>query len=684
MKSRLIKREFERFLFDRRILFVLFLMLVLNAFAVFADEGSSEYRKNYKKINSELSELEAGDRISFLEERIDSENRKLVNGGDAGYHYSVIQVLKELIVEISDTADYDGYVQGVIDNADLLENVYSDDEGYSGKNLEKTQKDYGRLFGLDVSFTGSRGFSKAVSFRFSMLLFLIYSVYMGAYFVCRDKETNMSLLLDSTSNGGRLLFVRLFVCFATGFFLALLIYLENLFIYQRMYGGNVMAIINKPLQNLQGFTASSFKGSILEYLFLNLVLLALLHLFVVALFSSVYFLTKNRLLSYLLILLILGAEYFSFVKTDSFSARFGFKCYNIFSVLFFNESVRKYVLVSVFSKPVEWRIVIIPVLATCTLAVLLLCYAASRSRFKGVVITIPSLHFPKRQSGLVLKEARKLFIDCMLVPVLFAGILFSLEYGKKQKDIVYTVEDAYYRSYVREFTGKLDSERLKEIEAEKQNITELREKYSGSELYSDRLRDVESREIALMRVENDCNYLKTRKDSWLVYNKGYECLFYSRTNEIILMCIALVMTCLVSAFYWEMEHHSNVVSILTASGTGWKKIRGIKCMMLGVMSAFISLAVYLPEFYEISGNYKIGTLSFPAYSLKSLESAPSFMSFGLFLAIVMIARFAVLYVYAVLMEKIVVRFKSVMASVVVGLMAAAPVPIAIMFVFSQI
>ena len=86
MKSRLIKREFERFLFDIRILFVLFLMLVLNVFAVLADEGSSEYRKNYKKINSELSEIEAGDRISFLEERIDSENRKLVNGGDAGYH----------------------------------------------------------------------------------------------------------------------------------------------------------------------------------------------------------------------------------------------------------------------------------------------------------------------------------------------------------------------------------------------------------------------------------------------------------------------------------------------------------------------------------------------------------------------------------------------------------------------
>ena len=174
MKNRLLKREFLRYLFDRKILFVFIILLVLNAFTVFADEGTLDYSKNYRKLNKELESIRPEERVSFLEERMDRENKEqLFDNENTEVNYSVLLVCRDLLTEISETADYDSYVKGVIENAEMLESIYSENEDQSKQKLEKTKKDYKKLFGLDVSYTASRGFSKAVSSRITMLLFLV-------------------------------------------------------------------------------------------------------------------------------------------------------------------------------------------------------------------------------------------------------------------------------------------------------------------------------------------------------------------------------------------------------------------------------------------------------------------------------------------------------------------------------
>jgi len=393
-------------------------------------------------------------------------------------------------------------------------------------------------------------------------------------------------------------------------------------------------------------------------------------------------LLKNRFVTCLLFGAIFGAEYYAFISIDNFSSLFKFKCYNVFSVLFWNETVSKYVLVPFFGKNVEWRVIVIPLLIISVSMMAGLCCLAERSMNAGLKTPGIRWNFGLRQHKFIFKESRKMLIDSVFVLALIVCFFTSSYAGAKKKDVVYTAEDAYYRNYAKDFSGELDEEKKAMIAEEKEKISAEKEKYTEAGYFMEnKLRDCEYREEALRRIEEDVSYLETKKGAWIVYEKGYEELFNNRNTEILLMCITICMACICSVLFWSMEYHGEMKELLVPTSLGWKKIRRTKQCVTVVMALFLVLAIYLPFMFNVVKEYGIKKIGFPAYSIKALTDLPSFVSFGLFMAFVMFLRFLTISVYTLLLEKIVKAQKSALRSIMTGLIAGTLVPIVIILLF---
>ena len=140
-----------------------------------------------------------------------------------------MEVLKEIKNQASYAANYSGYIQGIINNAQQMQNfaVFSDKGSFSYANIKKTEHDYSRVADLELGITNNRAVEEFTAYYYTFyisaaaVLFIIYRCF-------EERDNGLWELVHSTKNGrAGIAFIRLTIITFGSLAVTALLYLST-------------------------------------------------------------------------------------------------------------------------------------------------------------------------------------------------------------------------------------------------------------------------------------------------------------------------------------------------------------------------------------------------------------------------------------------------------------------------
>jgi hypothetical protein len=252
---------------------------------------------------------------------------------------------------------------------------------------------------------------------------------------------------------------------------------------------------------------------------------------------------------------------------------------------------------------------------------------------------------------------RNLFIVIIMILCLFFFI-------PKQNDYISSKEDAYYRMFIKEYSGEATADKLESIRGK---LTELESLNAGeaddAELkYWDKtpdLDDSDSIRIALEEIEEYGNYLLQNGGSFML-DEGMALASGTGGNqeEKILFLISAFIVIFMTANVWSVEYDSGMNVLINISYAGGKKITNTKKLITAINIILVFVLINFSFYYSIFSAYGTHGILYPACSVRTMSQIPAFISILTYLIIKNIIKMFILCVTGALVLSISKRIKN--------------------------
>ena len=727
---RLIKNELARLITCRFLVGALLVLLCLNlAFAIRYRVDPYIPNRAYRQISADLTQYGAEQGsdalLAYLHEKVEEYSVYLSlargeapdaeeSGNVAAYirkyqdqtyelrytdHvYWELQVYQSQLDQVSSVQGYGQYLEQIRQNAERIQTVsiFADPDSFAYRNSVKAEEAYGRMEGVCPVYDTSYGIVSATDNRITDLSLVACILLITVYLLVGQKSTGLQSIVRSCKNGGFKLVVSqlaalLLVCIVgTAVFTGV-----NLCVGAVQFG---LGDLGRPIQSVEGFLGCTLRVSVLGYLLLFWLEKSLALFAVAAVAAFLCMVAKSDVAVFFSMALVTAVEAILFFTISPLSYLSGLKYLNLASAVQTNGILKKYANIHFFSFPLDMRAA-----TFVTIGAVVLLFA-SLTVWRYVKRDTPAWSsgklsemlnrlnpFKHRISAHIWgHEAYKVLIANKAIWILLAFVLIQFyHYGTYRRP--YDLDDAYFQEYTQKVEGLTPQEAWVFVQEEQErfdrvysDIDKLIQRYASGELtemqYNAVLASLQSElatERAFSMLTQRLEYLDAHCPSGgVVYDTGYSLLYRlspQTFDQPILAALFLVL-CISPILAYDRE--KSVCGIIRATRFGRTKARFYQWLYGFVIGAAVMCIAYFPLFLNVSRVYGLGDLSLPVQSLPAFAAFPFSITLGGFLVLVYGLRLLVTWIGVCLLMGVSSRCKSVVASMILGLVATG-VPLGI-------
>lgn len=558
-----------------------------------------------------------------------------------------MEVLKEIKNQASYADNYSGYIQGIINNAQQMQNfaVFSDKGSFSYANIKKTEHDYSRVADLELGITNNRAVEEFTAYYYTFyisaaaVLFIIYRCF-------EERDNGLWELVHSTKNGRKgIAFIRLAIITFGSLAVTALLYLSAFIVSVFVYG---WPELSSPVQSIESYKKFTYLLSQGQVILFNLVFSWLAILSISMILWLLFTICRVRNVALVLTGIITGTEIFLYQNIKDGSVYEVFKKVNIIRFFKINEDFCSYAnigsgqfIITVFQAVMICVFAVIAVSGTAAVAAgicmrpsrktswLEILYEKMWSAYQRIFMYIPMLG----------KEFHKLLISSRGIVVIAAILAVSFYLtgtGLRNFTENETVkEKIYLEQGGQEYSQIIDmvEQRRNEYEEASIYLQQVQEGYGRGEIdfndlmsvsnYAERMK---AQYAALKEFEDKAAYLRELSenkniDGYMMSDRGYNEIFGERSaaRESFLLIALVSGVMLIVSESFILEYSTGMKNIIKSSSKGWKRIFAKKLIVGVLIAALVYFMVYAIDLISLYLNYGMPFMEAPVQSLTFME-----------------------------------------------------------------
>lgn len=622
-------------------------LFAVNLYCLWDTANSGAYSPaEYRRAWDEIMAQPAGERLPFGEEKLAAVKEELKEAGLYATRES--ELYKDVVAELTAENSYEKFVEELGRKKDLITGsvLFRDTEAFSTKSAEKAYGEYAEAKPPVIAEAPSKGV-ELINLTVTDLLAACAGIFACVVLFVREREQDM-VRLQWTLKQGRLrhLWYKLAALFFCSAGLALLFYGSNCLFASVSYG---LGPLDRDIRMVGAYAHSVKEYSVGAWLGLNFGL-KILVLFVMLLLCSVCCTLLKGMVSVVLsfagLLLVEFLLYSGIAATSVYSP---FRYVNLIALFQNQEWLLQYKHINVLGQPVNYgvcAVVLLAVLFVC--AVLGCCFGYLRygkrleHRSGGRLF-----REKKRRSGgtnLLCLELWKALIMQRLLPMVLGLLLLQILIYVRAGNPGISFEEYYYKAYMNRLEGPV-TERTPEV---------------LNEIYTDALEAKSSLALdAYERVAERYEYLKEHGGNF-VYDTGFGVLSgeVQKDKDALLALKLLLVVLLFSASVFSYDPQRRMAGLLHSTVKGERQVPVRKYLICAVFSVLVGVAVYLPDFLQVTKQYEVHGYSYPAVSLPWLMQYGEGVSIGTYLVLLYAVRLLLCPVTVVFIMAVAERLKS--------------------------
>ena len=632
---------------SRLFLSMLVCLLGINLFCLWDTANSGVYSTaEYRKAWDEIMAQPAGARLSFGEENQAAVKEELREAGL--YVTRESKLYEDVVAELRVANSYENFVVELGRKKELITSsvLFKEEDSFSTRSAEKAYAEYTEAELPVIAEAPSKGV-ELINLTVTDLLAACAGIFACVVLFVREREQDM-VRLQWTLKQGRLrhLWYKLAALFFCSAGLALLFYGSNYLFASVSYG---LGPLNRDIRMVEAY-AHSVKGySVGAWLGLNFVL-KILVLFVMLLLCSVCCTLLNGMVSVVLSFAgILLGEFLLYSGIAATSVYSPLRYVNLIALFQNQEWLLQYKHINVFGQPVNYSVCAVVLLAVLFLgAVAGSCFGyrsyGRRLEHRSVIrlrMTKKRMH---GRTNLMLLELWKALIMQRLLPMVLGLLLVQILIYARAGIPGVSIEEYYYKTYMTRMEGPVTEETPELLD----------------EIYQDALETKSSLAIeAYERVAERYEYLKEH-GGYFVHDTGFGVFSgeVEKDKDALLTLKLMLVVLLFSASVFSYDPQKRMAGLLHSTLKGEKQVPVRKYWICAILSVFVGVAVYLPDFLQVAKQYEVHGYSYPAVSLPWLMQYGGGVSIGGYLVLLYAVRLVMCPVAVVFIMAVAERLKS--------------------------
>ncbi len=565
---------------------------------------------------------------------------------------------------------YEKFLDSVEEQAEnMKESLFFQGSKFNRDNLDKTEKIYKNLHGIEVEKDYKDGLRYVTDYRITDILLILAVIGILLHMMIYERSEGFFSLIKPAKNGrGKLISAKYVVMIISILILTLLFFGTNYFIVS---GLGLTGSGAASIQSLEGYMASPYKISVNQYLVLFLLFKSMA---MIAFGSIVFFICvccRNQIYTVLITTAMITGETFLWHNIENYSWISPLKQLNFVTVMDTSAYFNDYINFNLFGKAVSSTIagIVFMLLASgVALFLSVLVFAKEASAEARITKFIRYKHkaesFKGISASLFKGEFKKiLFMQKGLLLIIILLLIQTASYYETPFYMDKT--EVYYKNYSSVLEGKLSPEKEEFLRQEEQRFEELEEelnkqyeRYEKGEIneavlnyYEDELTPSMAETEGFERAEKQYERLKRKegryKDVTYIYETGWDKLLGTEGRKADIFDTLKLFLILLLAFAGAgtCEKQTSAELLIQSSYKGKKSVSRMKhiiCAMYALCAAAITFSFRV---IQIGNYYTLPGLDSSIQSLTVFNETKLSISIGTSIFLIYIAK-AVLAVIA--------------------------------------
>lgn len=367
--------------------------------------------------------------------------------------------------------EYNQFYDKIVSEAGSMKqmNLFSDETGFSYRNIEKTVKDYEPIEELRIQAEDTRAEEAFLNTGTADILFFVYLLFLITIFFDERKKGVWSLQHSTKKGDSGLLFWRfLILIFGSVLFFSVLHTIRKVsmeYLYQRPLN------LKLPVQSIENYRNICFSFDLEQYFFYYFAARIVTAVFIGLFWWMILSFQKSNAAAYILFFIFLSTEYLCYYFISENSKFVFFRFCNIFSVIYPKEITDRYLNLNVWGYPVGIQAVFfLCVMVLNLLMLLLLLWMKKKQRpymeYHKVIAYITENRRGRfscfSHLGTISAECYKLIFSQRGISILLLMIYFMVTFSGVP-DLHKGSRDAYCQELYQEYGGAVTEEALQEL-----------------------------------------------------------------------------------------------------------------------------------------------------------------------------------------------------------------------------
>lgn len=550
--------------------------------------------------------------------------------------------------------DYEAYLANVQVQAERMSrsSLFSKDKNsYVYRNIQKTAEDFKKLQGIRAEFGSDRAVEQWIAYQGADWFHLLALILFVLAFL-EDKRRGLLALVRSTPGGRKsLLLSRLGILFGVSFVSVLLFCGLPLGMSFAINGG--LADLGRSIQSLEAFKTCTLRLTVGGWILLYAAVKIVCGFFVGIFFWFILSFLEHMQLAWLLIIVILSAEYLARRLIAPQMAISFLRYLNLFSYISPTELLSRYQNMNFFGWPVSsfalmaWLLLILLLLFSAGLLLIQLYRHpfGNRNVLGGLIRGVNRFFdFFRSRFPTGVMEGYKLLVLGGTLIFLVIGVYLGMKLRLSGTEYVpYNDPDAMVREeYVKEIKGPLTQKTWDYLERAQHEL-DLRPGIAAS--FQGGL-SMLKREAEEQREKAQAEgYEPWILDQVTISNYfGEKVRYIPRLNGLLVM--AFTILCAAPVFAFEKQGGTDL--LIRTAGRGRRRVFLHKYLTALLEAFLLWAAVFGREWIEVAGRLGRDFLAAPARNAQAFEALPKGLTLGGALLLINLLRLAGLFLTAII------------------------------------
>lgn len=633
--------------------------------------------------NQEIIDIILNDHPN-IEAKYSQEYQKNHQSYYTDYLESDVEFLSYIVDEFEVLYQYPQKIEAIQNQANTMTAIsifQKEENSFEQKNINKSAKDYQAMVSTPLTYTSEKGIYEAVSFPLTSIFIMISMMVLASHMIMEEKEKKLFSIIKLTKKGQYpTIFAKIIVLMSLVGVITFVMVVSQLFYSNITYGlGN----LSRSLQSLASFSHCPFSLNIAQFIIIFMMIKWLSACLIGMIMLLITIMTKNKVIAFLSITIIIVMEYILYLFIPSLSPFYLLKYINVISVLQTDMFFQIYRNINLFGEPISLHVfTFICMLGMLLVLIFVTCVTYRYQRnmsIQSLELKISSFSLPpalslRYQELYKVFHIQKVFILCILC----IGIQF---YQYHDMSLYIDTETKIYQQYMKELEGPLTDEKEQWLIQEKQHYDELNQQLAQivqKELeqsithvqaiqMSEPIEQQLTGQEVFQKIYTQYQDIKENPEKQFVSDIAYQQFFIETSWTMMPTILLLIILILGLSSIINYDYQNQMYRITQITPKGNKSLIWLKCQIIIAMSFLFFLMISIPPLVLLGKTYGFSSLSASIVSIERLSGLPSWMSIGIGCLLSFFLRFFAVLCMTFGIQAIAVKTRNILLTLFISL-----------------